>query len=84
MMWFQLRTESEKGIGRLFDRLGGQALRYVGHGCPAASRHGGNRVWEGCTVARVGADGDTVRQRLFGAIVERGGRYKFVGYGNDL
>ena len=85
MMWFQLRTQSEKGIGRLFDRLGGQPLALVGHDCPAAALvQGANRVWEGCTVRLRDADGQVRAHRLFGAIVERDGQYKFVGYGNDL
>jgi hypothetical protein len=32
----------------------------------------------------VSGGGDTTRQRLFGSIVERGGRFKFVSYANDM
>jgi hypothetical protein len=35
-------------------------------------------------VRRVQAPGDTVRERLFGPILERGGRFKFVSYANRL
>jgi hypothetical protein len=85
MMWYQLRTASEKGISRLFARLGRRPLRVVGYSCPdSALHHGGNRVWEGCVVTLTGDDGASRRQRLFGPIVERDGRYKFAGYGNDL
>jgi hypothetical protein len=85
MMWLQLVSQSEKGIVRAFDRLGGTAARYAGHACADAERQGDNRVWSGCTVtlARAGG-GDTTRQRLFGSIVERGGRFKFVSYANDM
>lgn len=85
MMWFQLRTQSEKGIGRLFDRFGGRPLEFAGHTCPTPPlRQGANRVWEGCTVRLRDADGQVRAHRLFGAIVARDGQYKFVGYGNDL
>jgi hypothetical protein len=85
MTWFQLRTQSEKGIGRVFDRLGGRPLRLAGIDCPTDEQaQGENRVWEGCAVRLRDADGRTRAHRLFGAIVERGGQHKFVGYGNDL
>lgn len=85
MTWFQLRTQSEKGIGRLFDRFGGRPLRLAGHDCPAAPlTQGANRVWQGCTVRLRDADGPARSHRIFGAIVQRDGQYKFVGYGNDL
>lgn len=85
MMWYQLRVQSEKGISRLFERLGARPLGAVGHRCPAPPRaEGENRVWEGCVLLRRTAAGDTVGERLFGSIVARAGRFKFVGYGNDL
>ena len=84
MAWFQLRTQSEKGISRLLDRFGGRPLGVVGYDCPSPPlRQGENRVWEGCTVRRV-ADGAAATGRLFGSILERGGRFKFLGYGNDF
>lgn len=84
MAWFQLRSQSEKGIGRVLDRLGGRRLTFEALDCPAAPREEGeNRVWEGCAL-RFTLDGQPARQRLFGGIVARDGAYKFVGYGNDL
>jgi hypothetical protein len=84
MMWYQLVSQSEKGIVRAFDRLGGTRLRHVGHACADAERQGENRVWSGCTVTLVAGGRDTTRQRIFGSIVERGGRFKFVSYANDM
>jgi hypothetical protein len=84
MMWFQLRTQSEKGISRLFDRFGGRPIGYTGHRCPDAPLvQGENRVWEGCVVQRSDSSG-RLTQRMFGSIVARDGVYKFLGYGNDL
>jgi hypothetical protein len=35
-------------------------------------------------VRRLPSPGDSVSERLFGPIVERGGRFKFVSYANKL
>jgi len=37
-----------------------------------------------CVVRRLTAQRDTIDERLFGLIVERGGRYKFTSYANKL
>jgi hypothetical protein len=84
LLWFQLTEGSHKGVGRLLARLGGAPLGYAGHRCAAPpERQGANRLWERCTVRLVGAPGDTAVRRLFGPIVARGGRFKFLGYAND-
>ena len=80
LLWFLTMQESEKGIGRLFARRGGQALGYVSSRCAPEPRvEGANRLWDRCTVTL--RNGDSAR--LFGTIVERGGRFKFVSYQND-
>ena len=84
MAWYQLRTQSEKGIARVLDRMAGDDLVYRGLDCPSAPRREGeNRVWDGC-VLRYAFDRQTQRRRLFGGIVARAGAYKFVGYANDF
>jgi hypothetical protein len=84
MAWYQLRTQSEKGIARVLDRMGGDAFVYRGLDCPPAPRRErANLVWDGC-VLRYALDGQAQRRRLFGGIVARAGAYKFVGYGNDF
>jgi hypothetical protein len=82
MMWFQLQQQSVKGRRRVVARLGGAPLALVGHRCGEPRRQGASRVWEGCVV-RLREGGAVVERRLFGSIVERAGRWKFVGYGND-
>ena len=47
-------------------------------------REGENTVYGPCVVRWRGKAGDTVAVRLFGQIVERGGRFKFLSYANKL
>ncbi|HYW51413.1 MAG TPA: hypothetical protein VE861_12455, partial [Gemmatimonadaceae bacterium] len=39
---------------------------------------------DGCTVRLTLADSSTFAGRLFGSIIEHRGRFKFVGYSNDM
>jgi len=85
LMWFMLAENSQKGLAHALEERGGRPLGYLGHSCdPRPSREGANTVWGPCPVRRVQAPGDTTVERLFGLIVERGGRYKFVGFANRL
>jgi len=45
---------------------------------------GANRLWHACRVRRTAEAGAALEQRLFGSIIERDGRYKFVSYANGL
>lgn len=83
--WLLLAAAGDKGIRRLVERRAGQPFRVIGHDCPREPEvEGDNRIWRGCTVRRLRAFGDTVSERLFGPIIERGGRFKFYSYGNEL
>lgn len=86
LAWFLMRQNSEKGITRALRRLGGQPLTLHALTCDGEPRRQGEiRVWSGCTVAVGTADGATAdRQRLFGSIVERDGRFKFLSYANQF
>ena len=79
LMWFRLVGESDRGLRRALDELGGRPLRYAGHTCGAPRREGENRLWGWCRV-RLGED----EISIFGLIVERDGRFKFVSYANKL
>jgi hypothetical protein len=84
MVWLQLQMGGRPALHRLLDRLGGRRLAYVGHACDAEPAvEGANRLWRACRVAHVRAPGDTVRARLFGVVVERGGRFKFANFASD-
>lgn len=83
-LWMQFRLNSEKGIGRTFARLAGAPLGYRALICPEPPKpHGRSVLHERCLVRRE-TDGGTIEQRLFGTVVERGGRFKFVSYANEF
>ena len=85
LMWFMLEGNSEKGYQKLLQRRAGQPLRVIDHRCEGKpSKQGENTVWGPCPLLRRTERGDTLSERLFGQIVERGGQYKFVGYSNKL
>ncbi|HEU4699027.1 MAG TPA: hypothetical protein VFS40_07605 [Gemmatimonadales bacterium] len=83
--WLRLQLASEKGVGRLVERLGGRPLGYVGLTCPdsAVVAAGPVRLHPGCRVRRL-VGRDTVAQRLFGTVLERDGRFKLLTYANDF
>jgi hypothetical protein len=84
LLWFMLGSGSDKGIARALASRGGQPLGYESYRCdPTPSRQGANTVWGPCAVRRR-QGGRLVEERLFGLIVEREGRFKFVDYGNGL
>lgn len=85
VMWFVEQGNSAKGVERLLNDRGGQKLGVVGYRCdPVTSRQGENIVIGPCLLRRVIASRDTVEERLFGLVIERGGQFKFVSYSNKL
>jgi hypothetical protein len=85
LVWMLIQQSGEKGIGRALQRYGGMAANYEGYGCedePLVS--GDNRVWEGCTIRWAPTPEAPSPIRLFGPIIERDGRFKFVSFANDL
>lgn len=85
LLWFLIQEGSNKGLTRLFNRYAGSSLGYVGHACAGErERHGATTLWTACVVRRVIAPGDTIGDRLFGTIVERDGRFRFLSYANKL
>jgi hypothetical protein len=85
LLWFQLDGQGRQGLGAALEKLGGQPLAYRGLDCPATPlSEGENRIWVPCTVRYQVANASEASARLFGPIIERGGRYKFVGLGNAL
>jgi hypothetical protein len=85
LVWFQLENHGSKGLNRALARFGGRPLQVVGHACTEPTVHEGeNGIWHGCAVRRIDETGDTVATSLFGAILERHGRFKFISYANRL
>ena len=84
VLWLQLDAESSKGLARA-TRLIGAGLVYLGHECKSAPEvYGSNRLWSECVVHWRRPDGREERFRLFGSILEHGGRFEFVSYANQL
>ena len=85
LLWFMLTSGSDKGIGRALEKRGGRSMGFAGYSCDSVpSRQGRNVVWGPCVVRHLGASGNSEGERLFGLIIERDGRYKFVSYSNRL
>ncbi|MDP3909894.1 MAG: hypothetical protein Q8Q14_05850 [Gemmatimonadales bacterium] len=84
LLWEMSSLNSAKGLRRALQEFGGTSLGYQGHVCdPQTSRQGANTVTGPCTVRLLHGTSDR-EVRLFGLIVERGGRHKFVSYANKL
>lgn len=85
LMWFLIETRSRQGAAAALSERGGRPLRYLGFSCdPDASFEGENTVLGPCVVLRLQAPGDTIAERLFGPIIQRRGRFKFVSLANKL
>jgi hypothetical protein len=85
LMWFMLEGHNEGGYRKLLQKRSGKPLRVLGYRCEGEPSHQGeNTVWGPCVVLRGTERGDTLRERLFGLIIERGGSYKFISYANKL
>lgn len=84
LMWFLLDGRSKQGMAHLLEDRGGRPLSFAGYSCAARSRQGDNVVWTGCVVRRRESGFEPVTELLFGPIVQRGGRFKFVSYTNKL
>jgi hypothetical protein len=85
IVWILLSAAGDKGMKRLVERRAGEPFGLLAHDCPAPpASEGENRLWRGCVVRRMRPPADTATERLFGPILERGGRFKFYSYGNEL
>jgi len=85
VIWMQLMSDSQRGMARLLERVAGDSVRISGLQCQqVADREGANRYWRGCTLNVVDAAGAARRLRLFGQIIERDGRLKFLSYSTDF
>lgn len=85
LVWNQIQNPSASGLTRLVRRLGEQPLRYLDHKCDASpDRQGRNLVWTDCVLRLSGPNGDTTTHRLFGSIIQRGGKFKIASYSNEF
>jgi hypothetical protein len=79
MVWLVTEQNSRKGLGRLVRSLGGRPLDLRGYRCGRSEPQDVNLLHLECGVL-LGRDPAPVR--LFGTILERQGRFKFVSYAN--
>jgi hypothetical protein len=83
LVWSQMQLPSESGLRRLLERHGGRAFRVARLACAVPPEvQGANRLHAKCTV-RFASGEEALREgQLFGTIIERQGRFKFVSYAN--
>jgi hypothetical protein len=80
----QLQNESARGLSRLLERVSGPRAQLTDLRCDAESdAQGANRYWRNCSMV-VGGTEPARRLRVFGQILERDGRFKFVAYNTDF
>ena len=85
MMWFQMEAHSGQGKVKLLRKLGGAPVQYSGVSCADEPMPAGaNRIYSDCNVRYRMAGGEEEEHRLFGAVIEREGQYKFLTYANKL
>ncbi len=83
--WLLSEQNSQKGRVRLTRRLGGKQLGFEAYNCGEPEVEGENRFWRSCQVGYIDpATKRPITRKLFGAIMEHGGRYKFLSYSNDF
>jgi hypothetical protein len=77
-MWFLQEGNSAKGLREVLEKRGGRPLGFQSFRCDAPVAYGPARFHGNCLVRREAAHGGIVEERLFGALLELGGRWKFV------
>lgn len=83
--WLLNEQNGQKGATRLLRRLGGHALHFGGYACGSSVREQENVFWRDCQVKYIDpASSRQITRKLFGTIMERGGRFKFLSYANDF
>jgi len=85
LLWSQIESSSATGLGRLMTRLGGSPLGYQSQVCEKdPEKQGSNRIWSGCVLLTLDTGNAVRRRQLFGPIIEREGRFKFVTLSNEF
>jgi hypothetical protein len=84
LMWFQLQESNRKAALALLRERAGKPLRYASHQCDRSERQGANTIWSECSVLRRAPGRSAWREQLFGTIIERDGRFKFIALSNEL
>jgi hypothetical protein len=85
LVWMQIANPSAAGYRRLLARRGGQTFAYVNSSCTDRPEHQGpNTLFVNCGITVRDASNTEIKQRWFGTIVERNGRFKILSYRNQF
>jgi hypothetical protein len=84
LMWFVLNGRSRNDGFTALREFGGRPLGYVSHRCGEPRTEGRNTLWGYCRIERRLPTGQIEELALFGLIIERDGRFKFVSMANKL
>jgi len=85
LLWGQIMASSNEGARGLAKRFEGKPLTVRSVTCPQKpSIEGKNFLHQRCSVSVVSGGVVVDEGRLFGTIVERDGRFKFLGYANSM
>ena len=85
LVWMQIANPSAAGYRRLLARRGGQAFVYISHGCAGKpERQGPNTLFVDCVITVRDPSRAEIKQRWFGSIIERDGRFKVLSYRNQF
>lgn len=83
--WLLNEQNSRKGAIRILRRLGGRDLKFGGYTCSGSASEQENVFWRDCQVRYIDpTSARPVTRKLFGTIIQRGDRYKFLTYANDF
>ncbi|HCT56035.1 MAG TPA: hypothetical protein DGD08_02355 [Gemmatimonas aurantiaca] len=85
LLWGQILASSDKGARQLVNRLGGSTITVSKLRCPAAADTvGHNLVHARCEVQFSAPGKPMLEGNLFGSVIERDGRFKFMGFANRI
>ncbi|AMW05314.1 hypothetical protein [Gemmatimonas phototrophica] len=85
LLWGQILMSTNDGLPRVLARAAGQSLDLSRVTCAdSIATEGPNRLHEKCALTLRIGKGSAIETRWFGTIVERDGRFKFLGYANPL
>jgi hypothetical protein len=83
LVWYQLVNHSGRGMTRLFTTFESRHLLVGDTTCEDPAPFGAGWVHD-CIATVLDANNEWVDVRIFGSILERDGRFKFVSFANDL
>jgi len=83
--WSLNQQNGDKGLSRVIGRLGGRQLASPRYSCGDSTVEAVNIFWRVCTLSFVDpATSARVDKRVFGAVMQRDSRFKFLSYSNDF